>query len=149
MTRLLLLLAIAVLGLSACRDNLSDRFATTPTPTPTPVPGSDEDDTDDEDTTDEDTSEDDSPVDSGAAMSALNERVGIVSIETTEDLDTLLTIQRSNGEVWELELNGTPDSAIGSLAMYQNRNLVFGSTGGIVIFQDGIAIGVEASARIR
>jgi hypothetical protein len=151
--RLPLLLAIALLGLTACNDDDDDDdLLPTPTPTvtPTPTPG----DNEDEDPTDDDSSDDDGSDTAGMPMADFEEVVGITAIETDAETTTGLTIQRANGEVWVFGIPAVAtsqlgDAIVGRSITYRNVSLVFGSTGGVLVFANGAVSGITSSTRLQ
>jgi hypothetical protein len=165
--RLPLLLAIAMLGLCACNDDDDDdQDSPTPTPTPavtpTPTPSADTDtdgdgisDVNDDDADGngiDDADEDDgtdSIGNSGAPMTADDELVGVSSIDSTDVTQSLITVVRSNGEIWEFDIPGIPTTAIGATLTYRNVALVFGAVSGEIIFADGTVSQINASRRIQ
>jgi hypothetical protein len=146
--RIFPLLAIAILGLSACRDDLNDTSTPTPTPiplvTPTPTPNPDGSTPDNTDSTGGSSSSSE-----GAAMTVVNEQVAVLSLDSTQVVQSILTIERANAEVWEFVLPGIPNSIIRSTVVYRNRALVFGSTSGVIIFDDGSVSNIDEATRIQ
>jgi hypothetical protein len=163
MLRLPLLLAISMLGLCACNedDNDDDPIVPTPVPvaTPTPTPSDSAGSIDGIDTNgdgvidgNDDITDDGSggSVDNvGAPMTADDELVGVSSIDSTGVTRSLLTIVRSNGEIWEFVIPGIPTTRISSTITYRNVNLVFGATTGEIIFEDGSISQIDSSQRIQ
>jgi hypothetical protein len=155
--RLPLLLAIALLGLTACNDDDDDddRIPTpTPTPsvTPTPTPSDDEDPTDGDSSGDDDSDTGDDT--SGMPMADFEEVIGVTAIETSAGTITGLTVQRANGESWVFGIPAVStsqfgDTIVGRSITYRNVNLVFGSTDGLLVFANGSVSGITSSTRLQ
>ncbi|MGH8047500.1 MAG: hypothetical protein ACREKL_09660 [Chthoniobacterales bacterium] len=85
----------------------------------------------------------------GAPMTADDELVGVSSIDSTGVTQSLLTIVRSNGEIWEFEIPGIPTTRIGTTLTYRNVGHVFGAVSGEIIFEDGSTSQINTSRRIQ
>jgi hypothetical protein len=140
---------VAAVFLTACRnDGLSEPFYGGGTATPTPTPSVDPTPTPDPNVDPTPT-----PVPSGgsgATMVSAAEQVTIVDF-VANDLDAAVTIyvQRTNGEVWGLTVDQSPALSISEVIIYQNANLVFGSTAGTLLFPDSTREPVVEASRIQ
>jgi hypothetical protein len=85
----------------------------------------------------------------GAPMTADDELVGVSSVDSANVTQTLLTIVRSNGEIWEFEIPGIPTTSIGATLTYRNVALVFGAVSGEIIFADGTVSQINTTRRIQ
>ena len=147
MPRFLALVALSALSLGACRyERSSDpTFHTvvvdsSPTPTATPSSTPSTTTTDLTGTTN---------LSAGAPMSTENEEVSISSVDTSDSTTTLITVTRSNGELWDFEVPALASSSIGSTLTYTNGTLVFGSTDGRITFADGSVSQISTADRVQ
>lgn len=140
------LMAVGVLA--GCRDGgLSDPFYggdATPTPTPVVTP-----------TPDPNGNPTPAPTatpsgGSGATMISTSEQVTVIDFATDEfDLSVDIYVQRSNLEVWILTVAQSPSLTLDEAIVYQNSNLIFGSTSGSLLFPNNVREAVTGSVRIQ
>jgi len=85
----------------------------------------------------------------GDPMISDDELVGVSSVDSSDVTQSLITIVRTNGEIWEFEVPGISTTQIGSSITYRNINRVFGEVSGEFVFADGSTSQINTSHRIR
>lgn len=137
----LLLALAAAFCLAGCKDDSSDDVTPTPSPTPvvTPSPTPSDNSGGGDGSGGGDVTPTPTPdpggggTSSGAAMPASQENVLVTTFARYGASDSVIYVDRSNGERWVFFVDGIPNTFVGDTITFQSDTLVFGDSGGVLL----------------